>query len=469
MRKTLLLLLLFAAAVPLLAQDEVRCALADTPSDCFHRFVPKLVAVAQTAQTAEAKKEVTTANAGLTSLVSPNGSAVIDFLSRLTGSMQMSSLSANGQTLTFDWNPPLNATQPFKLQAVLNDPKVSTSVTTALASNAAAVTALNDEMTNTDDITVSGSYSMVNESYGRSIEPHRTLFQSLMTTVVSNTAAVDDAMFVALQNAGITMATFGTKFQNMSGDDAAKQRTLAAVEAASRGGKLTLDAASALTGAFAKLLNNQPQVYVSAMYHDRTPVAGPNEWIAKATYEYGFKNLNTFRKSYAAQCDPLLMTDDLKKQSCVDLLEKYAGDTKAPDAGSDPGRVAFSVEYRGADANNVKIPQYSLDLATKAGHSLVGSLTYGRVMMAREDRKSGRIDVAMSYEDISNAAAIPSIITPSADIKDRWVGSITYTQKMSDNMSFPISLVYANHSSYLPGVDRKLNAHFGLQYKMPAK
>jgi hypothetical protein len=464
--KLLLLVLSTVAAVPLSAQNDIHCQLTDTPRKCWHRFVPVLADVPK-ASADEAKKEVSTANSGLTNLVSPTGSAVKDFLSLLSGSLQSSSLSANGQTLTFDWNPPLNGAQPVKFQVVLAEPKVSGAVSTALASNPAAITSLNDDLANGDDITISGSYSVVNESYGRSIEPHRAFFGSLLLASLPDTDAMDDAMFKGLQDAGITTGTFDTAFSKI--DKSAS--VMAAVEASARGGKETLDVADRLTRAFAKLLNNQPQVYASGMYHDRTPVAGPKEWVGKATYEYGFRNLNTFRKSYGANCDPLVVSGaaaDAKK-SCVDLLEKYAGDTEAPDAGSDSGRIAFSVEYRQADATSVSLPQYSVNVNTKAGHSLVGSFTYGRVIVARADRKSGRVDVALNYEDISNAAAIPSITNPSADIKDRWVGSITYSQKISDTMSIPLSLVYANHASVLPNVDRKLSAHFGLQYKMPSK
>jgi hypothetical protein len=468
-----LLLALLLLPAPLLAQEEVQCTLSDTPAECFHRFVPPIPPVpARSAAVAESATNtaVSTANTGLSGLVSANGSSLKDFLSLLSASLEGSSLSENGQALTFDWNPPLNGgMQPLKLQAVLADPKVSNAVSTALGSNAAAITALNDSLTNTDDVTVSGSYAAVNGSYGRSIAPHRTFFESLLFTALPDSAKEDDAFIVAMQAAGNPSLT--TKFSAM-GTDVAKQRaTLAAVETASRAAGETFKSADRLTRAFAKLLNNQPQVYVSAVYHQRTAVAGPNEWIGKATYEYGFRNLNTFTKTYRAACDPLVIagaTDDAKR-SCVDLLERYAGDTELPDAGSEPGRVAVSVEYHSADANTVNIPQYSLNLTTKSGHSLVASAAYGRVMMPRPDRKSGRIDVALSYENISNAAAIPSITNPSADIKDRWMGSITYTQKMSNNMSFPISLVYANHAAFLPNVDKKLTAHFGLNYKMPSK
>jgi len=220
-----------------------------------------------------------------------------------------------------------------------------------------------------------------------------------------------------------------------------------------------------LTRAYAKLLNNQPQPYASLFYHERKNIVGPSETVLKATYEYGFKNLNTFMGRYRAKCDSLLI-NDTTAGNCVDLIEKYAGDT-GPDASSDDGRISASLEYHAADATHIDLPAYSFTLDTKSGHSLVASLTGGYTMMPRPDRKSGRIDVMLSYENIKNAAVIPSLTNPPADVKDRFVAAITFTQKITDTLSFPVSLIYANHASFLTNVDRKLNAHFGLQYKLP--
>jgi hypothetical protein len=68
----------------------------------------------------------------------------------------------------------------------------------------------------------------------------------------------------------------------------------------------------------------------------------------------------------------------------------------------------------------------------------------------------------VNYRDVRDAG------NPKADVRSQATGSITYTQKMSDNVSVPISLVYANRASDLTNVDRKLNVHFGISFKMPS-
>jgi hypothetical protein len=56
---------------------------------------------------------------------------------------------------------------------------------------------------------------------------------------------------------------------------------------------------------------------------------------------------------------------------------------------------------------------------------------------------------------------------PDKARKDRLIAKLTYAQRINDKLDIPISLTYANHSDYLTNVDRKLNAHFGISYKLP--
>ncbi len=74
---------------------------------------------------------------------------------------------------------------------------------------------------------------------------------------------------------------------------------------------------------------------------------------------------------------------------------------------------------------------------------------------------NGRIDLSFRFEDVKD----PS--DPTKNARSRGIGSITYTQKINDSLSIPVSLLFANHSSDLGDVNKKFNAHFGLVYKLP--
>lgn len=450
-----------AALIALTLASSVygQCVPTDTPAQCWQRSVAAPEAI------------VAAANAGVTSQVSPTASAMQDFLSMLSASLQSSSLTSNGNALTFDWNPAIGKYQPLKIEAVFNQPTLSAAATTAFGTNAAGLSTVKDSLTNTDDVTGSLTYSPATTRVGRSIEPHRAFFATLLSSAFTSSPEADDALIQALQAAGITTATFGQPI-NVSVTDPVKQKDLIAkLEASAKAQQQSLSSIDRLSRSFAKLLNNQPQPYISLQYHERNELVGPSETVLKATYELGFLNLNSFMKDYRAQCDPLILAqnnDPTAIQKCIGLLEAYAGNT-GPDDGGGGGRIAFSLEYHDSQAVNVDLTQYSVKYDIDSGRSLVGSLTGGWIVAPRPNRKSGRIDLSVSYEDIRNAAVLTGVTPPPADVQDRLVASVTYTQKITDTISFPVSLVYANHAAYLSNVDRKLNAHFGLQYKLPTQ
>jgi hypothetical protein len=210
---------------------------------------------------------------------------------------------------------------------------------------------------------------------------------------------------------------------------------------------------------FAMLLNNQPQLYGSVLYRARRSVAGPNERSARITYEMGRRNLNRFYHDNKT-CRSLTNAAE-----CAEKLETFAGTTMNEDPAD---RLTISAEYRTSDGRAVALPDYGVSFTSSRAHSLVYSLAYGRDHMMN---RNGRIDLAVNYEDTAVSKTtdlIPTeaIIDASKAIRDRFVASATYTYKITDNMALPLSLIYANHAAYLGDVDRRLNAHIGVTFKM---
>ncbi|HYX24919.1 MAG TPA: hypothetical protein VFC23_12250, partial [Thermoanaerobaculia bacterium] len=157
----------------------------------------------------------------------------------------------------------------------------------------------------------------------------------------------------------------------------------------------------------ADLVNNQPQILVSADYRKRNVLVGPNELDAKATYEIGFANVNGLRRYCAnAKLAP----------SNPDCLSRYLADF-GPLLASSP-RLAVSAEYSRADPY--------------------------------------RFDLQADYEDFSG----------DPKLQDRLVATATFTQKMSDNSTASFSFIYASKPEFLGEVDKHLSAHLGLKYKM---
>lgn len=145
-------------------------------------------------------------------------------------------------------------------------------------------------------------------------------------------------------------------------------------------------------------------------------------------------------------------------KSCITALDEYISESGGDASATANDRTSISIEYGRTQANHVNLSQFNVTQDTDRAHKLVYSVIYGRPLgAAGMGRNDGRVDLSVNYEDISN----------DPDNKDRFVGSLTYTQKISETMTIPVSLIYANHSQFLSNVNRKLNVHFGLSYKLP--
>ncbi len=342
-RRVQLLLLALVVAVRLQAQQ---CERTDRVLACWERFNPSQE-VAKAESTAATQKTVAATNSGLPALISPSGSALKDFLSLLSASLESSSLSSNGNVLTFDYNPPveiLGLDHALKLQAVFGDAKLNSQLTDHFASSAASTTKLNDSLTNTDEVSLSGSFQPTSERFGRSIKPHRALFESMLLAqvITPDSSASDAALSQALDDENLQTGDEKKTFLELKNNDLSEANALKEViEAAARAQQALNTRVSTLTTRFAQLLNNQPQLYGTALYNARKNIVGPNQWTAKFTYEMGARNLNGFRGKYGGACNEIaLATDAAAAERCAGLLQTFAGGDVIPD-----DRLAISISY----------------------------------------------------------------------------------------------------------------------------
>ncbi|MGZ5443444.1 MAG: hypothetical protein ACXW5U_20780 [Thermoanaerobaculia bacterium] len=423
MKRKVLMFMLVAVAIPCAYAQQPDCKQGETMQDCFVRFGPEWARMTDSMSLAQT--EVMKTNTGITTIESPSQSAVKDFLSPFLAALIMPMSGDGSMPLALDFNVPLGTLgdKHLKLEAVFVRPELGGDLEQRLANNAAAMTAVKDTLSEFDDVTVSGSLDRSSRGMGRRMTPHRDDYVKLLD------------------------ARFRTKKERLSLNDADDVRS----------------AADALigefAGQFALLLSNQPQLYGSVIYRARKSVAGPTERAARVTYEMGGHNLNRFYREHADCLSPA----DAVVDDCAEKLAAFAG---APE--NDPGhRLAISAEYRTSDAFRVTLPDYTVDFKASSAHSLVYSLAYGR----KNVMKKGRLDVAVHYEDttvseVTDLIPTEAVVESRKAVRDRLVASATYTYKVNDQMAVPLSLVYANHSEHLGDVDRRLNAHIGITFKM---
>lgn len=452
MKRVAAIVLVILASVPHVYAQTKACDQTDTPLSCWLKFNPELPddakAAANKAKQDATKNAVAEANTGNTAVTSTTATALKDFLSVFAASVDSAAVSEKGNAVTFDWNLPFpSADQRFvKLQSVFTKPQISDSVSKALVNNADAVKQLNDGLSNTDDVAASLTYTPLNERYGRSITPHLPMYRALQSGI---DVALKKEQDKARRRLEIAFPAADKGFSAIP--EAERAAAIATFQAAAEAAQSTLQQTDALVMAFARLLNNQPQIYGSVIYHDRKDIVGPSTVSGKVTYEIGTRNLNAFR---AENHDCEKATIAANAVTCLAKLKAFA---KPGDVDSAP-RLALSLEYQQSRAGRVDLSEFHVTdpVTSPHSHSLIGTATYGRSITAAAGR-DGRIDVTASYQNVSN--------DPTK--KDRFVGSVTYTQKITDTMSLPFSLIYANHSQFLSDVDRKLNVHFGISYKLP--
>lgn len=457
-RSFLRLLLALALFAPVAQAQE--CKLTDTVVDCWMRFNPSAgVPVTQkTAEETQTQKTVTLTNTGIASLVSPSSSVVKDFLSLLSASVESKALTSNGQAITFDYNPPvkiLGASNALKLQATVNEPQVNQQLTTHFANNAAGLTPFQNDLADIDDVALSGTVQPTSERFGRSIVPHRPMFRLMLNAIVPDRSTWLRALGSAVASVDALQSETQT-FDSLPADK--QQATLEAIEAAAKQQQTFLRAAGGFSSKFARLLNNQPQLYATALYNARKNVVGPNEWTAKLTYEIGAQNLNSFRRKHGESCTEAALAAKATAAQCARLIQTFASDDL------DDDRLTMSLEYHRTNRRWIKgdADLGGFEFGYPRAHSFVCEVKYGRTMQgAVLGTSNGRVDLSFRYEDVRN----PS--DASKNVKSRGVGAITYTQKMNDSFSLPVSLVYASHQADLGNVDKKFNAHFGLVYKLP--
>lgn len=441
MRNGLLVLLIAVVITGQAKAEEAKCTADDTMESCL----AKLDRTWGAGPASRAQQSTAEINTGVSGLLTPTQSTTKDFLSMLTAAFAVPMTGDGARPVSIAWNLPIpllgGDEERINLQAVFAKPELSGDLKQRLGSNAAAVTAVNDSLSEFDDLTVRASFGPSMKLFGRSATPHRAAYAAMYSEHMTTAFAQ-----MARENGGVDIST---RLGAMAASPATIQT---AVD----------DEADRFAKQFSILLNNQPQIFGEVKYRALKNVAGPDERSARFTYEMGFHNLNSF---YAAH--PLCSGAE-PAADCASLLMDAA--KAADDAPED--RVAVSIEYRRWSALSVVIPDL-VNFSAPRARSLVYSVTYGRNHMMMEN---GRLDVEVNYED-TTARTVTDVVPPalfltgneSEPVRDRFVASATYTYQINGRMAMPLTLTYANHGSFLGDVDRKLNAHFGLSFKMPSR
>lgn len=419
-------------------------------------------------QTLQEKKENTAASRLLTKVFPeiaavPGASAALeDFLNRVKIGLT-SEGTDNMQALAFDFTGFLGlpTNDGYKLQAVARDPVLYEALSAELSEED------RDKRTKGlgafDDILVSFSYSPSTPHWGNNLGANQLLIDELFKRVLaqpSNTAQEDEATKAIVHLEDLTdeiteeLRLPDEAFDedgdlrafDLITDQARQQEYREAVENVAIANAKSLSAMSESLKEvdffkFADLVANQPQLVFKATTTVRDELTGPQESTVKLSYEHGFVNVNSLRRA----CKP--------PQDLVACFNSYMTKNQARLANAQ-NRLTFSLDWTQQKDYDPRVDGVSLDVFGKERWTITGA--FGRNLRVDQDGNfTSRFDLSGSWEDWSDDPLH----------QDRGLANLSFTQKVTADMSLVLGAVWASKPEFRGEVDKEVSARFGLTYR----
>lgn len=388
----------------------------------------------------------------------------------ITGLSSQDSGASQGNVLTFDYNfrlpTSLTAGKNAKLRIQLNrDPEMfaplSQAILAQLPGADATVNSLKMQAQSQSDVVYTFTYSPANQKLGRSFAPHRAYYENMYRDVYEKVYA-DATMERRRKLPGevtrkysdcIKVNAFGNARPMsdwISGcKPEAQKEILKAFQSAFTAQSLLATKLEELKTTYQlkryrQLLNNQPQLNVTFISHDRGDLVGPSQYGLKITYEHGIANLNQMEKS----CSP--------GESQLDCFKRYIQGPGVADALDRGDRLSFSLDWQRVDQFDYQMASPGFTFVQPASDRLSASLGYGRMLkLGTADTDTARLDVAAEYQRFSNDPTRNS----------RAVATVTLTKKIGE-LTLPFTLVWANRPEFRGMVDKALSARLGIKYDL---
>ncbi len=458
------------------ARAELICDPDETIEACWGRYLPeeptdldpklkgKLTTKKEHATAAE-EERLKTFETGLDGGAPALATTTRNFLPLMTmaGLLSDSDGNAADNLMALDLNfliPTLAEDRNAQLKAVLNtDPTLFEPLREAidaLPDGSDTIAAMESELDAADDYTLSFTYNHMSSRYGlgRSFEQYRQRYSTLFEAAITKaTAEVSTASALALQNflvERVGNADLSKPLKATPGLQEVVER--AASEAAQLEARLLEISKQHQLPMFAELVNNQPQLTVSAEFRERDVIVGAREKSLKIAYEFGFASAGGFEAASGAACDN--PGDVSAASACLTAFKRYVDDREQHLRNAD----RFVAELSYVEIDDYAFERDGISLAREGTSRLDISLGAGRTLRALGDDRETRVDLVAKYEDHDD----------DPERRDRLVATLTLTTKVA-GISMPISLVYANHSQFLPEVDEQLTAHIGVKFAMDPK
>jgi hypothetical protein len=467
--KSVLAILLLLAALPSPAQEpETTCGMTETYEDCFNRLVVLSEPEARKRTATRAATQITReAATRVAQKAVPEGSpdtagTIRDFLPLFFSSLGLGGVKEENNALTLTFNPDLlqlGPDNPLSLQTLIRNPTAFKALVQALPTGIRAErkSAFEDQLKDFDDVELSLAWSRESERFGRDAMDHRELLSNVFLNMTESAAAT--------VGTSATRDLLGKLADPNLPPDLSKKTPadldprvradldlfIAAAVQEIHNRQKAIETLARTQGLFKldDLVNNQPQILVTANYRRRADLVGPDATTAKASFEMGFANVNGLKR----HCRRRNQTDP--EGACLaTYLEKYGRTLETSP------RLKVESEYSQTAAYLFTLPEDNFSYGLDRIRSLTARATLGGYLRSDlQGIQTTRMDLEAIYENV----------TGDEKRNNRLVATLTFTQKLNDDMATTLSAVWANKPQYRGEVDQELGARFGLKYKIDRK
>lgn len=466
--KAAILGLIGAAALPLLASAQNVCAIAESASlqpvceetesiqSCkdriFNLGAEKRPPDEPTAESvlAEVPHLLDLVNTG-----DSTNAAVNDYLPLLRLLLDNGSLGEDDQKLGFEWSDPLGFGPKIqnKLTVTLERPEIFTPLAEAMraASLTDELSSLEDDVDARDDLTIGLSLAFASEKYGRDPRLHQKLLEQLIAATDERDPREQLALLTKrkFESAnGLNAELGGQPFcsiQNPELRGAYMQLALTEILAGSAAIHAFSERLTA-TGFYdvLDLVDNQPQISLTALYRSREEAAGPDEFTARLSYERGDRDVNDLRShcggTFSAAC-----------------IASFTGNSGNETGMSASKRLRFNADYTKISRLDFVMPAPGFSYFTEATERLSVTAIFGQDLgAARPDGRRARLDASLGYEDFSDDPLR----------QNRGIANLTLTYPLMEGFFLTVGAVYATKPEFRGDVDKEIGARAGITYKI---
>lgn len=395
-----------------------------------------------------------------------------DFLNLFSFAINSIEESGDGRALTLRLNPLRDGAHVVGVTFTASKPSVAEAIQNALPDDnrTGLLAEIEGELDDLDDLTLAFSYSTQTlecadkrpreRCYGRSPSTYREILSHALRPIL---AAQPDPGAAVRQNLKQRLArliqpaalateadAFKHPFTNATDAATLRQvvRALAVAEArqtlASKQhfAELNLDV-------IPSMIDNQPQVALTASHRRPGPFGGANQTAISAELQYGPDNINALRAECGAAINDACLSTALQRR-----LTSGVSTTKWVVSVAATHASAFNIAELTLDAPVTGFTPVHLESAWDIVVKGQGGLRLTR----DEDPRGLRGDLSLEGHWAEKGGMRTT---------NRWVAAATLTVPIVESVSVPVSITWANKPEFLDDEADKIGAHIGLSYRLP--